>query len=279
MAARRRPLPVALIAIITFLTIVPACGGGGGGNSTNGRSSVRGHRNKGGGGQQSTNWAGYGLLGAAGGFNSVEGTWVVPSIVQSKKDTASSTWAGIGGGCTDPPTCATDDPTLIQAGTEQDNSSGKPTYFAWWEAIPAPSITAGNPLSSQTFDVQPGDTITVKIDGSDLLVWKIEIDNVRSGSPHWTFTTTVPYSAAGMTAEWIEESPLSAGTNGAGQMTLSDFHRVLFTDLTANGANPNLTLSDEIVLTDGSGNVLAQPSAPEGSNNSFAVCFGAGACN
>src|SRR5207253_3033657 len=166
----------------------------------------------------------------------VSGTCTAPSVTPSSSDTASSIWAGIGGGCTNPPDCTLVEPTLIQAGTEQDSSGGQPSYFAWWEALPGPAIEAsGGPLSSQTFDALPGDRITVDVDGSNLLVWTIRIMDVRGGATHWTFETTVPYVAVATTVEWIVESPLAFGLGGVAQPTLSDFGRVSLFDLTENG--------------------------------------------
>lgn len=227
--------------------------------------------------QESTNWSGYGIIGGPLGFNSVQGTWRVPTISASKKDTASSTWAGVGGGCTDS-SCTTQDQTLIQAGTEQDSTAGKPTYYAWWEALPAPSVQAGGALSSTSYPVHPGDMMTVNIAVSNSAVWTIQITDGTSRHPKWTFSTTVPYSAAGLTAEWIEESPLTAGAGGAGQITLSNFHRVGFGGLSANGANPHLIATDQIIMTDGSGHVLARPSAPKRPGNAFSICYGSGPC-
>jgi hypothetical protein len=192
--------------LLSQVLLLCSCGGGGGGSSSS-VGTVRARRNHPAGAQQSTNWSGYEIAGAPGGFNAVRGTWVVAAIAPSKKDTASSSWTGVGGGCADPPSCTVVDQTLIQAGTEADNSGGSPTYFAWWEALPAPSVRLmGGPLNQGSFDVLPGDSITVSI-SNNLAVWTIEIENVRSGSNHWTFTTTVPYASAGLTAEWIEESP------------------------------------------------------------------------
>ena len=263
--------------VLTPILLMCSCGGGGG--SAGSIGSVRARRNHSpGSANQSSNWSGYGIAGAPGGFTSVQGTWVVPAIAPSSKDTASSTWAGVGGGCANPPSCTVVDQTLIQAGTEADNSGGKPTYSAWWEAIPGPSVTLmGGPLSPTSYDVRPGDSVTVTI-SSNLVVWTIEIQNVRSGAMHWTFSTMVPYASAGLTAEWIEEAPLTAGSSGAGQIPLSNFTRVEFDQLLANGANPNLMPADAIVLVNGNGKVIAQPSAPGSSGDSFAVCFGSGPC-
>lgn len=231
------------------------------------------------GGIQSTNYSGYQLSGAPGGFKKVIGSWVVPGIASSTTDTASSTWTGIGGGCANPPDCTVTDLTLIQAGTEQDNR-GTPTYFAWWEALPAPQVRAnGGLLGTDTFDVLPGDFITVTIDGTSAIVWNITITNQRSGQPHWTFNTSVPYVAAALTTEWIEETPLSVGSGSAGQLALSDFGRVSFSGLSVNGAKPTLDLTQRIVLTDAQGHVLANPSLPSGSGDAFSICFGPAPCD
>src|SRR4029077_8844114 len=71
--------------------------------------------------QASTNWSGYVRTGAPHSFTKITATWVVPSVnCPDGSDTASSTWTGIGGG-------TTADPTLVQAGTEQDCNGG-PSY-------------------------------------------------------------------------------------------------------------------------------------------------------
>jgi hypothetical protein len=229
----------------------------------------------------SLNYCGYQVAGGALGFHKVGGTWIVPSVPSSGPDAASSVWTGIGGGCSNPPDCTLVEPTLIQAGTEQDRSGGKTVYYAWWEALPAPSIQAsGGPLGTDTFDVQPGDRITVSIDGSGLVVWNIDIVNSRNGADHWTFHATVPYVTVGTTAEWIAEAPLSIGTRAVGQLPIADFGLVSFFDLTKNGANPDLAKSgNAFILTDGNGGVLCNPSAPAGSGDAFTACAGSGACS
>src|SRR2546423_1736588 len=95
---------------------------------------------------QSSNWFGYnqGTLEQGGKlFNSITGDWTVPSATQHTSGQAenSSDWIGIGGGCIDAG-CIAGDGTLIQTGTEQDVSSGGTApYSAWWELVPAPSLT------------------------------------------------------------------------------------------------------------------------------------------
>ena len=99
----------------------------------------------------------------------------------------SSDWIGIGGGCIDAGCTATDS-TLIQTGTEQDvDSTGAASYSAWWELVPAPSLTISN------MTVAPGDhmhaSISEVVPDSD--VWTITLQDVTRGE---SFTRqTVPY--------------------------------------------------------------------------------------
>ena len=224
---------------------------------------------------QSNNWFGYnqGTLEQGGKlFNSITGDWTVPTATQhtAGQDEASSDWIGIGGGCIDA-NCTVGDSTLIQTGTEQDVSGGKASYSAWWELVPVPSLT----ISSIT--VHPGDHMHAEISevvpNADL--WKITLQNVSTGQ---SFSTTVPYPSTHATAEWIEETPLTIGTSGAGLAALPNLSNTPFSNATVNGANANLRASEEIQLTDSNGNVIGTPSAPNGSANGFTACAWATSC-
>src|ERR1700742_2735569 len=140
---------------------------------------------------QSSNWFGYSQGTLEQGsklFNSISGDWTVPAASQHTAGTAeaSSDWIGIGGGCVDAG-CTAGDSTLIQTGTESDvDASGHATYSAWWELVPAPSLT----IASMT--VAPGDhmhaVISELVPGSN--VWTIALQDVTRNE---SFTTTVPY--------------------------------------------------------------------------------------
>src|SRR4051794_26924538 len=184
---------------------------------------------------QSNNWFGYnqGSLELGGKlFHSVSGDWTVPTASQHTRgqDESSSDWIGIGGGCVDA-NCAVGDNTLIQTGTEQDVSGGKASYSAWWEVIPAPSLTIDMAIS-------PGDHMHAGISEvaplSDL--WNITLQNVTTGQ---SFTRTVPYASTHATAEWIEETPLLIGTN-AGLAALPNLTTTTFDLGTVNGAPAGL---------------------------------------
>lgn len=229
---------------------------------------------------QSTNWLGYNqgtleqqsLGRGATMFHAITGDWNVPKVRRHARrgDQFSATWAGIGGGCVDA-ACNVGDNTLIQAGTEQDVVGGRPQYSAWWEVIPAPSVTIS------TMKVTPGDHMHLDIHettmGSE--IWSITLADV---SRNESFTQTVSYSSSYATAEWIEETPLIIGT-GAGFAALPKVAEVVFDNGTTNGGSPSLLASEEIKLVNSrSGRVYAVPSSPDGDANGFAGCAWARSC-
>jgi hypothetical protein len=205
-------------------------------------------------------------------FNSITGDWTVPTATQhtAGQDESSSDWIGIGGGCIDAGCTATDS-TLIQTGTEQDVSSGTASYSAWWELVPAPSVT----ISGMT--VAPGDhmhaSIAETVAGSN--VWTITLQDVTRGE---SFSQTVPYSSTHATAEWIEETPLVIGTN-AGFAALPNLTNPAWTSATVNGASAGLKASEEMDLIDSNGNVIGAPSAPNATANGFDECTWASTCS
>jgi hypothetical protein len=223
---------------------------------------------------QSSNWFGYnqGAIEQGGKlFNSITGDWTVPKVSQHTKGQAeySSDWIGIGGGCPES-TCTVPDPTLIQTGTEQDvSSSGTPSYSAWWEIIPAPSINF--PMT-----VAPGDhmhaSVAEVVPFSNL--WTITLTDVTRGE---TDTQTVPYASTHATAEWIEETPLIIGS-GAGFAPLPNATSPVFDLATTNGQPANLTPSEEMDLVDSNGNVIGAPSAPDPDADGFNACTWSGTC-
>jgi hypothetical protein len=222
---------------------------------------------------QSENWWGYNqgaLEPGKGLFHSITANWTVPTATQHKKgeDEFSSTWAGIGGGCVET-SCTVTDNTLIQAGTEQDIVGGKPQYSAWWEVIPAPSITIN-------MTVVPGDRMHLDIHeivkNSEL--WSITLQNVTR---HQTFKQTVPYPSSYGTAEWINETPLLIGTN-AGFAALPNLTETVFDNGTVNGKNPQLAAAEAIDLVNANGTVYSVPSAPDSDRDGAGMCAWATSC-
>jgi len=225
---------------------------------------------------QSSNWSGYnqGTLEKNNTlFHSVSGHWTVPAATAHTKGQAeySSSWLGIGGGCVNSG-CSVTDPTLIQTGTEQDvGSNGQASYSAWWELVPAPSVT----ISSIT--VHPGDqmsaSISEAVSGSDL--WTMTLKNLTTGQ---SFSQTVPYPSTHLTAEWIQEAPTIIGSSGANVGTLPNLSGGNFDLATTNGAPAGLTPSEAIQLANSSGTVESTPSAPDSDTDGFNDCTYATTC-
>ena len=224
----------------------------------------------------SSNWFGYnqGSLEQGGKlFNSISGNWTVPTATQhtAGQAEASSDWIGIGGGCIDAG-CTTTDSTLIQTGTEQDvSSTGSASYSAWYELVPAPSLTISN------MTVAPGDAMHASLSEvvNNSNAWTITIQDLTRGE---SFTTTVPYSSSHATAEWIEETPLEIGTN-AGFAALPNLSNPGWTSATVNGTSAGLKSSEEMDLIDSSGGVIGAPSAPNSTANGFDECTWASTCS
>jgi Peptidase A4 family len=223
----------------------------------------------------SSNWFGYNQGTLEQGsklFNSITGDWTVPTATQhtAGQSESSSDWIGIGGGCIDSGCTATDS-TLIQTGTEQDvSSSGAASYSAWYELVPAPSLTI-------SMTVAPGDhmhaSLAEVVPNSN--TWTITLQDVTRGE---TFATTVPYSSTHATAEWIEETPLVIGTN-AGFASLPNLTNPAWTSATVNGASPGLKPSEAMDLIDSNGNVIGAPSAPNSTGTGFDECTWASTCS
>ena len=225
---------------------------------------------------QSSNWFGYNQGSLEQGdtlFNSISGNWTVPTATQhtSGQAEASSDWIGIGGGCVDSG-CTVTDSTLIQTGTEQDvSSTGAASYSAWYELVPAPSLT----ISSIT--VHPGDQMHASIAqvAGDVDVWGITISDLSTGQ---SYSTTLPYPSTMSTAEWIEETPLEIGTN-AGFAALPNLTNPAFSSGTVNGSAVKLNSSEQMDLIDSNGNVIGAPSAPNSAGSGFDACAWASSCS
>ncbi|MDQ1705119.1 MAG: hypothetical protein QOF18_1485 [Frankiaceae bacterium] len=221
---------------------------------------------------QSNNWSGYnkGLIETRTPFHAITGQWTVPTATQRVSGRAehSSTWIGIGGGCLTT-ACTVTDSTLIQAGTEQDvASNGAASYSSWFELIPAPSLST--PLAVHAGDAMFA-SIVEKVPG----VWKIVLRNFTTGG---SWSTTVPYSSTYGSAEWIEETPLTFGTGGAGLSAMPNLGSVHFDLATANGANAALKPAERIQLVATNGSVVATPSNPDAQFDGFNDCTYSSSC-
>jgi hypothetical protein len=138
----------------------------------------------------STNWGGYAVSGAP--FTDAKGTWVQPAATcTSRTHQYASFWVGIDGYSSN---------SVEQLGTDSDCvGKGRASYYAWWEMYPQNSVE----LSTSSYPVKPGDTLTaeVSVSGTTFTL------SLKS-SEGWTFTTTQTGSGLSQaSAEWIAESP------------------------------------------------------------------------
>jgi hypothetical protein len=186
----------------------------------------------------SSNWAGYAIsdpmtiAGAAPTapltFSDVTATWVQPAATCGTSGAAySAFWVGLGG-------FATNATTLEQVGTESDcTESGVPTYFAWYEIVPAPSVRV-------SLKIHPGDTITsaVLVTGTNVLV-QVK-DRTRGVSFTKRLTVANPDVSS---AEWIAEAPSECEMR-CQVLPLANFGTVAFTKIAAIANSHPGTLSD-----------------------------------
>jgi hypothetical protein len=216
----------------------------------------------------SSNWGGYnqGALDHAP-FHQIAGDWTVPTATQHTRGRAehSSAWIGIGGGCVTDTCGAATDSTLIQTGTEQDvSAAGKATYSAWYELIPAPSLSISNVA------VSPGDRMHAEITELVPGVWTITLKNTTKNQ---TFSTTVPYASTYGSAEWIVETPIVIGTDGTGFAAMPNLTPTQFTAARANNASAALAATQEMQLIDPTtGATIVDPSATTPDRTAFTAC-------
>jgi hypothetical protein len=244
------------LALILLALVAVLAGGSSGGSLTFGvRSGVVGSP------QVSSNWSGYvavGPDGASTAFSDVAGSWVQPKVrcVAGRAD-AVAFWVGLGG--------STDGaPSLEQLGTAAECSAngGTPSYYAWWEIVPAASVRV--PLK-----VVPGDRVTAAVLVSGQKVTMSLKNETRR--TRFSKTVTVSHPLDVSSAEWIAEAPSSCPPSGGCRVVpLTNFGSVTFAGAAAIGnahpgtiADTTWSASPVVLIPDGSS--PASPSAAPGS--------------
>jgi hypothetical protein len=186
----------------------------------------------------SSNWSGYAITGVGStanvvttsmSFTDVTGTWTQPAATCTPgSSTSAAIWVGLGG-------YTVGSGSLEQTGTSADcDVSGKATYYAWYELVPAGSVT----LKLKVF---PGDTLTssVLIKGTDVLV------QVKNRTRHTVFTKHLAMASPDLTsAEWIAEAPSECSVTGfCRTVALTNFGSVTFSKVAALGNGAGGTLN------------------------------------
>jgi len=156
---------------------------------------------------ESENWSGFAVTGSE--FKVAKGSWTVPSVDCSKTpNTYAAFWVGIDGYSSN---------TVEQTGTDSDCNGPNPSYYAWYEFYPQPSILIGS------VPVTPGNEMSAEVTftGTE---FKITIKNVTTGK---SFSKMQAVSGADRSsAEWIAEAPCCTG--GGNILPLADFGTVFF---------------------------------------------------
>ena len=184
----------------------------------------------------SSNWSGYALTSvdetAPLAFEDVTGTWAQPKAkcTVGRRD-ASAFWVGLGG-------YDASSTSLEQLGTaaECTGNSTTPNYSAWWELVPAASVTI-------PFPVRPGDRMI----GAVLVHGQTITFSLRDVTRQWRFSkvlTTKQALDVG-SAEWIAEAPSECSSfNRCNVVPLTNFGTMTFTNAaTIANAHPG-TLVD-----------------------------------
>lgn len=197
----------------------------------------------------SANWAGYVVTQAGTTYTSVTATWKQPNVTCGAEDAGESSafWVGLGGS-------SQSSQALEQVGTaaDCDPTTGKPSYYAWYELVPANSVTT-------KLAVHAGDTITTSVNVLDGTTIELQVKN---RTRHTSFTTKKTYATPDLSsAEWIAEAPSSCDSFRCSQIPLSNFGSVSFTNIAAIGntvggtltANPGWTSTSISLVPDGNG--------------------------
>jgi len=200
---------------------------------------------------KSNNWSGFATYGDH--FRFVSSTYTIPSLNCSVSPDQSfdSEWVGLDGYTSS---------TVEQAGTFAECSGGTPSYFAFYEMFPEPSVAFS--------DVGPGDSITAKVffNGSQ---WELSLlDNTTGAGFSVTQSCPSGSTCSNRNAEIISETP----NGGPPTASLADYGIVGFTQIaiTDNAAHhfnilsPNWS-NDKISEVDlSNGDLMQAPSKLEG---------------
>jgi Peptidase A4 family len=178
--------------------------------------------------QVSGNWSGYIAQSSNGqNFSKVSGSWTQPSISGSTQG-YSAFWVGLGG-------AGQQSEALEQVGTSADTTNGQPTYYAWYELVPAAE-------QKLNVAIHPGDQMdgSVTVNGTNVT---ISLSNKSTGqSVTKTLTMSNPDTSS---AEWIAEAPSAQSQTGDLQaLPLANFGKVTFTNTSATAGGHTGSLND-----------------------------------
>jgi hypothetical protein len=186
--------------------------------------------------ESSNNWAGYVAMSdtkrpAKHSVSNVTGSWTVPTVRPSTRNSYSAFWIGIDGYTSQ---------SVEQIGTGHDWINGSVKHYAWFEMYPR------NSYAIESFPLEQGDIIsaTIAYTNNGIFVMTIYNDTKRTYATIPTSYTTST-TAHRNSAEWIVEAPYNNGI-----LPLAQFGTGHLTHCTAtiNGATKGLGRCATIAL-------------------------------
>ncbi len=170
----------------------------------------------------SANWSGYVASRPGLTFRAVSARWTQPTVTcTAGRTSVASPWIGLGG-------YHQTSRALEQIGTDaQCSASGRASYSAWYELVPAASRTI-------RMTVSPGDAISASVQVRGRRV-RLRLTDLTTGS---TFATTLSPSVVDVTsADWILEAPseclAAVDPNSCRTLPLADFGTASFSSARA----------------------------------------------
>ncbi len=228
---------------------------------------------------QSANWSGYADTNDT--YTSVASSWTEPTVncansgglggllslgtiggLLGGPSAASSFWVGLDGYSST---------SVEQIGTDSDCNGSTPSYYAWYEMYPNPSVT----LPGQ-YAVAPGDHMTALVASNPGgTSFALMLKDITAG---WSFSTTQTGSGfARSSAEVIAEAPSSCNLLRCSELPLADFGQVPYSGaalIDTAGAKGSLSAfnANEITMAS-NGKTLATPSSLSPDGTSFSVTW------
>ncbi|MBV6702039.1 G1 family glutamic endopeptidase [Kitasatospora aureofaciens] len=150
-------------------------------------------------------WGGYVAQGS--GFQSISGSWTMPTVQCNTSNDLFAPWVGIDGYGSQ---------TVEQTGVQVDCSSGSPVYSAWYEMYPAPPQYFSDPVDA-------GDSFTASVVNDGGSGYTLQITDTTKG---WTESTRQQLNGQNVSAEAVIESPTQS---------YPSFSRLDFSGVTVNG--------------------------------------------
>jgi hypothetical protein len=211
---------------------------------------------------RSTNWSGYVVHSAEPQFNCVEATWTQPSVsCPSKGSRTVAFWVGLGG---------VGQAGLEQIGTQTACTDGRDLIVVWHESLPLERAEVVEPL-----DVHAGDRIWAQVRWLGGARYRLAIVDVTH--PRRLAIDDTNTGLRRTSAEWIVEAPTAGCPTSCHVLSMPNFGRVRFTEVSVVADGVRLPLNgpgfihDRETMVTRKGVIRAVVSSTTRDGTSFAV--------